>query len=39
MVFTDCTLTGLKHIVAKKKIEAIVAGTEIVRAELRGESA
>jgi 5-methyltetrahydropteroyltriglutamate--homocysteine methyltransferase len=39
MVFTDCTLTGLKHIVAKKKIEAIVAGTEIVRAELRGEFA
>jgi hypothetical protein len=25
--------------VAKKKIEAIVAGTEIVRAELRGEFA
>lgn len=36
MVYTDCTLTGLKHIVAKRKIEAIAAGTEIVRAELRG---
>ena len=37
MVYTDCTLTGIKHIVAKRKIEAIAAGTEIVRAELRGE--
>ena len=36
MVYTDCTLTGVKHIVAKRKIEAIAAGTEIVRAELRG---
>ena len=38
MVYTDCTLTGIKHIVAKKKIEAIVAGTQIVRRELRGEA-
>lgn len=37
MVYTDCTLTGIKHIVARKKMEAIVAGTEIVRRELRGE--
>ena len=37
MVYTDCTLTGIKHIVAKRKIEAIAAGAEIVRAELRGE--
>ena len=36
MVYTDCTLTGVKHIVAEHKIEAIAAGTEIVRAELRG---
>lgn len=36
-VFTDCTLTGIKHIVAKKKLESIVKGTEIVRKELRGE--
>lgn len=38
MVFTDCTLTGLKHIVAKRKIESIVAGTNLVRAELNGTS-
>ena len=37
MVYTDCTLTGIKHIVAKRKIEAIAAGTDIVRAELRGD--
>ena len=28
MVYTDCTLTGVKHIVAKRKIEAIAPGTE-----------
>jgi 5-methyltetrahydropteroyltriglutamate--homocysteine methyltransferase len=33
-LFTDCTLTGVKHIVARKKIEAIAAGARIVRAEL-----
>jgi len=38
MVHTDCTLTGIKHIVAKKKIESIVAGTNIVRAELVGSN-
>ncbi len=38
MVYTDCTLTGIKHIVAKKKIESIVAGTNIVRAELVGSN-
>jgi methionine synthase II (cobalamin-independent) len=27
-VYTDCTLTGLKHIVAKRKIESLVAGTK-----------
>ena len=36
MVYTGCTLTGIKHIVAKRKIEAIVAGPELVRAELCG---
>lgn len=33
-VFSDCTLTGLKHIVAKRKLEAMVEGTRMVRAEL-----
>jgi methionine synthase II (cobalamin-independent) len=33
-VFTDCTLTGMKHIVAKRKLHSIVDGTRIVRAEL-----
>ena len=34
MVYTDCTLTGVKHIVAKRKIHALVDGTRIVRDEL-----
>jgi 5-methyltetrahydropteroyltriglutamate--homocysteine methyltransferase len=34
MVHTDCTLTGVKHIVAKRKLEALVAGTRLVRDEL-----
>jgi methionine synthase II (cobalamin-independent) len=33
-LFTDCTLTGVKHIVARKKIQAIADGARIVRAEL-----
>jgi 5-methyltetrahydropteroyltriglutamate--homocysteine methyltransferase len=33
-VYTDYTLIGLKHIVAKRKIESLVAGTRLVRAEL-----
>lgn len=36
MVHTDCTLTGIKHIVAKRKIESLVAGTRLVRDELTG---
>jgi 5-methyltetrahydropteroyltriglutamate--homocysteine methyltransferase len=36
MVHTDCTLTGVKHIVAKRKITALVEGTRIVRNELAG---
>jgi 5-methyltetrahydropteroyltriglutamate--homocysteine methyltransferase len=35
-MMTDCTLTGVKHIVAKRKIAAIVEGANIVRAELSG---
>ncbi|MGH2690439.1 MAG: hypothetical protein ACRDKW_16780 [Actinomycetota bacterium] len=35
-VMTDCTLTGVKHIVAKRKIASIVEGTNIVRAQLNG---
>jgi 5-methyltetrahydropteroyltriglutamate--homocysteine methyltransferase len=35
-VFTDCTLTGMKHIVAKRKLSSIVEGARIVRAELDG---
>lgn len=34
MVHTDCTLTGVKHIVAKHKIRALVDGARIVRDEL-----
>jgi 5-methyltetrahydropteroyltriglutamate--homocysteine methyltransferase len=37
-VYTDCTLTGLKHIVAKRKIESLAAGTKLVRAELTGQN-
>ena len=37
-VYTDCTLTGLKHIVAKRKIQSLVAGTRLVRAELTGDN-
>lgn len=36
MVFNDCTLTGIKHIVAKRKLEAMVAGTRMVRDALTG---
>jgi 5-methyltetrahydropteroyltriglutamate--homocysteine methyltransferase len=36
MVHTDCTLTGMKHIVAKRKVQALVDGTKLVRAELTG---
>jgi 5-methyltetrahydropteroyltriglutamate--homocysteine methyltransferase len=36
-VFNDCTLTGLKHIVAKRKLQAMVQGTRMVRDELKGE--
>jgi methionine synthase II (cobalamin-independent) len=32
-IYTDCTLTGLKHIVANRKIQSLVAGTKLVRAE------
>jgi 5-methyltetrahydropteroyltriglutamate--homocysteine methyltransferase len=35
-VFTDCTLTGIKHIVAKRKLSSIVEGARIVRVELEG---
>jgi 5-methyltetrahydropteroyltriglutamate--homocysteine methyltransferase len=35
-VFNDCTFTGLKHIVAKRKLESLVEGTRIVRAEVGG---
>lgn len=35
-VYTDCTLTGLKHVVAKRKIQSLVAGTQLVRDELTG---
>jgi len=35
-VFTDCTLTGMKHIVAKRKLSSIVEGARIVRTELEG---
>jgi methionine synthase II (cobalamin-independent) len=37
-LFTDCTLTGVKHIVAKKKIRAIADGARILRAQLEGRS-
>jgi len=37
-VYTDCTLTGLKHIVAKRKLQSLVDGTKLVRAELAGQS-
>jgi 5-methyltetrahydropteroyltriglutamate--homocysteine methyltransferase len=33
-LFTDCTLTGVKHIVAKRKLASIVEGARIVRSEL-----
>jgi 5-methyltetrahydropteroyltriglutamate--homocysteine methyltransferase len=38
-VSTDCALASMRRIVAKKKLEALVAGTEIVRAELTGRTA
>jgi methionine synthase II (cobalamin-independent) len=38
-VYTDCTLTAVKHIVAKRKIQSLVDGAKIVRAELTGERA
>ena len=38
MVHTDCTLTGLKHIVAKRKMQSLVEGSKLVRAELTGSS-
>jgi 5-methyltetrahydropteroyltriglutamate--homocysteine methyltransferase len=37
-IYTDCALTGLKHIVAKRKIESLVAGTKLVRTELTGRT-
>jgi 5-methyltetrahydropteroyltriglutamate--homocysteine methyltransferase len=30
-VFNDCTLTGIKHIVAKRKLQSMVKGTQLVR--------
>lgn len=36
MVATDCALASLRQVVAKKKMQALVAGTEIVRGELTG---
>ncbi len=36
MVHTDCTLTGVKRIVGKRKMQSLVAGTKLVRAELTG---
>lgn len=35
-LFTDCTLTGLKHIVALKKIQAIAQAGQLLRRELQG---
>ena len=35
-VFNDCTLTGVKHIVAKRKLQSMVRGTQIVRDALTG---
>ena len=35
-VFTDCTLTGIKHIVAKRKLQSMVRGTQLVRDALTG---
>jgi 5-methyltetrahydropteroyltriglutamate--homocysteine methyltransferase len=35
-VSTDCALASMRRIVAKKKLQALVAGTQIVRDELTG---
>ena len=35
-VFNDCTLTGIKHIVAKRKLQSMVRGTQLVRDALTG---
>ena len=36
MVATDCALASLRQVVAKKKMQSLVAGTQIVRDELTG---
>jgi 5-methyltetrahydropteroyltriglutamate--homocysteine methyltransferase len=35
-VSTDCALASLHRVVAKKKLQALVRGTEIIRGELSG---
>ena len=35
-VATDCAIASMRRVVAKKKLQALVAGTEIVRMELAG---
>jgi 5-methyltetrahydropteroyltriglutamate--homocysteine methyltransferase len=37
-VSTDCSIASLRRVVAQKKLKSLVAGTEIVRAELTGAS-
>ena len=35
-VSTDCAIASLRHLVARKKLQALVEGTRIVRDELEG---
>jgi 5-methyltetrahydropteroyltriglutamate--homocysteine methyltransferase len=35
-VSTDCALASMHRVVAKKKLQALVRGTEIIRGELSG---
>jgi 5-methyltetrahydropteroyltriglutamate--homocysteine methyltransferase len=35
-VSTDCALASMRRVVAKRKLQALVRGTDIVRRELTG---
>ena len=38
MVASDCALASLRQVVAKKKMQALVAGVELARAQVTGTS-